>query len=70
MIILILIILAIVIAFGVVSYFFGAHTAGSHWQRQLLEVRIDAQEREAAMHRLSAQALSSMANEIDRLRPR
>ncbi len=68
MLLLVLIILALVSAIGFVCFLLGARVSGSHWQRELLQVRTEAAEAARELHSLTVNTMMAVADEMDRHR--
>ncbi|MEA3078197.1 MAG: hypothetical protein QOF60_3105 [Actinomycetota bacterium] len=51
-----------------VVFLLGFRLGGDHWQRRLLEVRLQAAAAERSLHNLTRQAFVAMAEEVERRR--
>ena len=70
MLFVILIILTLVSGIGFVCFLLGARVSGSHWQRELLQVRTEAAEAARELHAMTVNTMMAVAEEMDRHRRR
>lgn len=66
MIFLLIVILLLLTGLLVAVFTLGFHVAGDNWQRELLNVRMQAAEAQRQMHGLTRRAFEAMAEEADR----
>lgn len=68
MVLVVIVILALVSGVGFVCFLLGARVSGSHWQRELLQVRTEAAEAARELHSLTVNTMMAVADEMDRHR--
>jgi len=68
MLFVVLITLSLIVGFGFVCFLLGARVSGSHWQRELLQVRTEAAEAARELHSLTVNTMLAVADEMDRHR--